>query len=77
MNVQFSGHHTYVRKYFQLQVAVKEGEILPPHRAFGQRLQQTKKKRFQKYETNDHKYPSTLRPLVSVKLNNYVNCERI
>ena len=34
--LQFHGHHSYFRKDFQMLLAVKKGEIYPPHRALGQ-----------------------------------------
>ena len=34
--LQFHGHHSYIRKDFQMLLAVKEEEISPPHRVLAQ-----------------------------------------
>ena len=31
----FHGHHSYFKTDFQMMLAAKEGEILPPHLALG------------------------------------------
>ena len=33
--LQFSGHHLYIRHYFQMLLAVNKGEIHSPHHALG------------------------------------------
>ena len=35
-NLQFHGHHSYLRKDFQMLLTVNIGHVQPPHRALGQ-----------------------------------------
>ena len=35
LDERFHGHHSYFRKYFQMLLAHKKGEIQFPHRALG------------------------------------------